>query len=54
MTEDENTPFWRGIDLVPDERFPIGLHHFPLIEAPDRGTHHCGNYWPRSRLKKTA
>lgn len=38
MVEDEDAPFWRTIGQVPDERFPIGLHHFPLIEAPDRGT----------------
>lgn len=37
MDDDEDSPFWRGVGQIPDERFPIGLHHFPLIEAPDRG-----------------
>jgi hypothetical protein len=36
--EEEETPFWRTIGDVPDDRFPIGLRHFPLIEVPDRGT----------------
>lgn len=35
--EEEEEPFWRTIGDVPDDRFPIGLHHFPLIEVPDRG-----------------
>lgn len=37
MSDDEDTPFWRGIGSVADDHFPMGLHHFPLIEAPDRG-----------------
>lgn len=37
MSQEEDTPFWRGIGSTPDDHFPIGLHHFPLIEAPDRG-----------------
>lgn len=38
MPEEEDTPFWRSIAAVPDDHFPIGLHHFPLIEVPDRGS----------------
>lgn len=38
MDDDEDTPFWRSIGSVADDDFPIGLHHFPLIEVPDRGT----------------
>ena len=38
MTGEEDTPFWRNIANVPDDHFPIGLHHFPLIEVPDRGS----------------
>ncbi len=37
MSLEEDTPFWRGIGSVADDDFPIGLRHFPLIEAPDRG-----------------
>ncbi len=38
MSQEEDTPFWRGIGSTPDDHFPIGLHHFPLIEVPDRGS----------------
>lgn len=36
--DQEDTPFWRGIGDTPDEAFPLGLLHRPLVEAPERGS----------------
>lgn len=33
----DDTPFWRSVGSIPDDSFPIGLHHFPLVALPDRG-----------------
>lgn len=38
MSDDhEDSPFWREIGEVPDDAFPLGLVHAPLVQAPERG-----------------